>query len=63
LPIPIILRPSEWQIVFNLPKYKPQALPRDNKPVAGGGWKNQDAAYTAIAKELRAKFERMLSKS
>jgi hypothetical protein len=60
LPIPIILRPCDWSSVFNLDTYKTQALPRDNRPVAGGGWPNQDAAFATITKELRAKIERML---
>jgi TIR domain len=38
LPIPIILRPCQWQRVFNRPEYKIQALPRNNKPVSGGRW-------------------------
>jgi TIR domain len=63
VPIPIILRPCEWQTVFNRAEYKIQALPRNDKPVSGGGWSNQDAAYTVIAKELRAKFEKMRPKS
>jgi len=59
LPIPIILRPCDWTSVFNRGDYKTQALPRDDRPVAGGRWPNQDAAFTAIAKELRTKIERM----
>jgi hypothetical protein len=59
LPIPIILRPCEWTSVFNRGDYKTQALPRDDRPVAGGRWPNQDAAFAAIVKELRTKFERM----
>jgi hypothetical protein len=63
LPIPIILKPCDWPSVFNLPRYKPQALPRGNKPVSGGAWKNHDVAYTAIAQELRATVEKMRPKS
>lgn len=59
LPIPIILRPCDWTNVFNRGDYKTQALPRDNRPVAGGRWPNQDAAFAAIARELRTKIERM----
>lgn len=63
LPIPIILRPCDWASVFNRPEFKTQALPRDDQPVAGGRWRNQDAAFAAVAKELRAKIERMRSSS
>ena len=59
LPIPIILRPCDWTSVFNQDAYTTQALPRDDRPVAGGGWPNQDAAFATIAKELRTKIERM----
>jgi hypothetical protein len=59
LPIPIILRPCDWTSVFNRGDYKPQALPRDDRPVAGGPWRNQDAAFAAITRELRTKIERM----
>jgi hypothetical protein len=59
LPIPIILRPCDWESVFNRPEFKAQALPRDNNPVAGGRWRNQDAAFAAITQELRTKIERM----
>lgn len=58
-PIPIILRPCDWASVFNRPEYKIQVLPRDGKPIAGGGWPNQDAAFAAVAKELRAKVEKL----
>ena len=61
MPIPIILRPCDWTSVFNRPKFKTQALPRDDQPVAGGRWPNQDAAFTAIAKELRLRVGRMRS--
>jgi hypothetical protein len=57
--VPIILRPCDWQSVFNAKDYKAQALPRDNRPVAGGKWPNQDAAYAQIAKELRTVVERL----
>jgi len=59
LPIPIILRPCDWTNVFNRGDYKPQALPRDDRPVASKSWRNQDAAFAAIAMELRAKIEQM----
>ncbi len=59
LPIPIILRPCDWASVFNRTEYKTQALPRDDNPVSGGRWANQDAAFAAIVKELRAKVEKM----
>jgi internalin A len=60
-PIPIILRPCDWTRVFNRPEYKMQALPRDDRPVAGGRWPNQDAAFANIAKELRKKIEHLRS--
>jgi hypothetical protein len=63
LPIPIILRDCDWHSVFNRPEYKAQALPRDNRAVAGGSWINQDAAFATIAKELRGLIEEMRSKS
>lgn len=59
LAIPIILRPCDWEPVFNLPCYKTQALPRDNRPIAGSTWPNQDTAFSAVARELRQLFERM----
>lgn len=59
LPIPIILRPCDWTSVFNRGDYKTQALPRNDRPVASGRWPNQDAAFAAIARELRTKIERM----
>jgi TIR domain len=61
LPIPIILRPCEWTLVFNRGAYKPQALPRNDRPVAGGSWPNQDTAFAEIARELRERVERMRS--
>jgi hypothetical protein len=57
--VPIILRPCDWESVFNAPDYKAQALPRDDRPVAGGRWPNQDAAFTEVAKELRRLVERL----
>lgn len=60
LAIPIILRPCDWESVFNLPDYKTQALPRDNRPIAGPRWLNQDAAFDSVARELRRLFEKML---
>lgn len=57
--VPIILRPCDWESVFNASDYKAQALPRDDRPVAGGRWRNQDAAYTEVAKELRRLVERL----
>jgi hypothetical protein len=59
LPIPIILRDCDWTSVFNTAQYKIQALPRDDRPVAGGSWANHDAAYATIVKELRAKIEKL----
>jgi len=59
IPIPIILRDCDWTGVFNRSEYKIQALPRDNRAVAGGGWPNQDAAFASIARELRKKVEGM----
>lgn len=59
LPVPIILRDCDWISVFNREEYKTQALPRDNRAVAGGRWPNQDVAFAAIAKELRKIIERM----
>ena len=63
LPIPIILRHCDWTTVFNRGDYKTQALPRDDRPVAGGRWPNQDAAFAVIAKELRAQIQRLLEKT
>ena len=57
LPIPIILRSCDWTEVFNQPGYKAQAVPRDNRPISGGGWRNQDEAYTNVATELRRTIE------
>ncbi len=54
--IPIILRDCDWTSLFNTTEYKIQALPRDDRPVAGGKWPNQDAAFAVIAKELRTKI-------
>ena len=59
-PIPIILRPRDWTSTFNRDDYKAQAFPRDDRPVAEGGWPNQDKAFEEIAKELRVKIQRML---
>ncbi len=59
IPIPIILRDCDWTGVFNRKEYTIQALPRDNRVVAGTGWPNQDAAFAAIVRELRTKIERM----
>lgn len=59
LAVPIILKPCDWEQVFNLPDYKAQALPRDNRSVSGGKWKNHDAAFTTVARELRVLFERI----
>jgi TIR domain len=59
LPVPILLRPCDWESVFNQPGYKGQALPRDNRSVAGGTWPNHDAAFAVIARELRSLFERL----
>ena len=39
-----------------------QALPRDDRPVSGGKWPNQDAAFAVIAKELRGIIEKMRGK-
>jgi hypothetical protein len=59
LPIPIILRPCDWTSVVNQGASKAQALPRDDRPVAGTAWRNHDAAYTEIARELRSRFKAM----
>jgi hypothetical protein len=59
LAIPIILRPCDWEGVFNRPGYKTQALPRDDKAIAGSRWRNQDVAYATVTKELRAVFQKM----
>jgi len=58
-PIPIILRACDWMSVFNRADHNIQALPRDNRPVSGGKWVNQDAAFAVIAQELRTIIERM----
>lgn len=63
LPIPIILRHCDWTAVFNREDYKAQALPRDDRPVAGRRWPNQDAAFSEIARELRTRIQRMLAKT
>ena len=57
--VPIILRPCDWQSVFNAKDYKAQALPRDDRPIAGGKWPNQDAAFAEVAKEIRSVVERL----
>ena len=51
LPIPIILRFYDWTNVFT--GYGAQAIPRDNHPISGGGWRNQDVAFTNVVTELR----------
>ena len=57
--VPVILRDCDWASTFNLPSYKAQALPRDNRPISGGNWPNQDKAFSEVARELRKLFERM----
>jgi hypothetical protein len=57
--VPIILRPCDWQSVFNAKDYKAQALPRDDRPIAGGSWPNLDAAFTEVAKGLRSVVEHL----
>jgi hypothetical protein len=57
--VPIILRHCDWQGVFNARHYKAQALPRDDRPVSGGGWPNQDAAFAQVVRELRPMLMRM----
>ena len=52
--IPIILRPVDWQ---KLPFGKLLALPKDGRPVTL--WKNQDEAFTDIAKEIRRVVEEL----
>jgi TIR domain len=61
VPIPILLRPCDWTGVFNRRDFKAQALPRDDRSVAGGSWKNHDLAFAEITKELRAKIKTLLS--
>ncbi len=46
--IPVILRPCDWTIT---PFSRPQALPRNGKPVTT--WANRDAAFTDIARGIR----------
>ena len=46
--IPVILRPVDWHTA---PFGKPQALPRDGKPVTS--WKSRDEAFTDIARGIR----------
>jgi hypothetical protein len=58
LPIPIILSHCDWTGVFNHGGYKAQAVPRDNRPIAGGRWPNQNAAFLNVATELRRTIER-----
>jgi HEAT repeat protein len=57
--VPIILRHCDWQGVFNAKDYKAQALPRDDRPVSGGRWPNQDVAFAQIVKELRTLLARL----
>jgi hypothetical protein len=58
--VPIILRPCDWENVFNRSDYKAQALPRDNRPIASAAWSNHDTAYATVAREFRKMVERML---
>ncbi len=43
--IPVILRPAYWQ---EAPFGKLQALPKDAKPITGGGWRNRDTAFLSV---------------
>ncbi len=49
--VPIILKPVDWT---SAPFAKLQALPRDNRAVTQ--WRNQDEAFTVIAKGLRERL-------
>jgi hypothetical protein len=48
--IPIILRHCDW---LSAPFCRLKALPTDGHPVAGRKWKNQDEAFTDIARGIR----------
>jgi len=50
--IPVLLRPCDWEKV---PFYKLQGLPKDIKPITQ--WENRDAAWTDVAKGIRATAE------
>lgn len=50
--IPIILRSVDWR---GAPFARLQALPKDGKPVTE--WPNRDAAFTDVAKGIRAVVE------
>ena len=54
--IPVILRQCDWE---NSPFSKLLALPRDGKAITGRGWKNQDEAFTDVAKGIRSEVMRI----
>jgi len=54
LVIPILLRPVDWKTA---PFARLQFLPRDGKPVKA--WRNSDAAFLEIAKEIRKAIEHL----
>jgi hypothetical protein len=55
VPIPIILRHCDWTTIFNHGAYKAQALPRDDRPVAGGRWRNHDARIRCDRERIESK--------
>jgi hypothetical protein len=46
--VPIIISPCDWE---DSPFSKLITLPRNHKPI--NQWENKDAAYLAVAKEIR----------
>jgi hypothetical protein len=54
--IPIILRDCDWKTAQFA---KLQALPTDGVPVAGRKWKNQDEAFSNIAKGIRSTAQKI----
>lgn len=58
--IPIILKHCDWHTA---PFGGLKALPKDGKPVSGGGWKNQDEAFADITKGIRKAATEILKTS
>ena len=54
--IPVILRHCDWTTA---PFGKLNALPKDGIPVDDRKWKNQDRAFTEVAKSIREAAERI----
>jgi hypothetical protein len=53
--VPVFLRPCHWK---GAPFGKIQGLPSDAEPVTGKRWKNQDFAFTEVAKGIQATVEK-----